>query len=75
MDVLCLGEEFVYERIADEKADFQLPSQGPTSITHLLHSKLNLIALYVTATMILEENMGIAPHADGGIPQRFKGSR
>ena len=25
MDVLCLGEEFVYERIADEKADFQLP--------------------------------------------------
>ena len=29
MDVLCLGEEFVYERIADEKADFQLPSRRP----------------------------------------------
>ena len=30
MDVLCLGEEFVYERIADEKADFQLPTYLPT---------------------------------------------
>ena len=33
MDVLCLGEEFVYERIADEKADFQLPSQYPSTMS------------------------------------------
>ena len=38
MDVLCLGEEFVYERIADEKADFQLPSTQLCVVYRWLHA-------------------------------------
>jgi len=48
MDVLCLGEEFVYERIADEKADFQLPSIQPQ---HAKRLRMQLVALDTASTI------------------------
>jgi hypothetical protein len=43
-----------------------------TSITHPQHNKPNSIVLHVTATMILEASMDIAPRADGEIQRNFR---